>query len=300
MIAHGQSSHTPSIVASDLILSDTGHIYHLGVQPGDIAETVILVGDPARVPMITRYFDEITVQHTHREFVVHTGRLGKKRLSVVSTGIGAGSIDIAVNELDALLNIDFETRQPKSSLTRLQLIRLGTCGGLLPDLPLGAKVLSDYAITFDGLLNFYSRKLSPEELDLMRTVKSHFAGVPGVDSVVTTSASPDLCAAFSDDVWRGITMTCAGFYAPQGRKVRAEIAGDNVLDLAQTFVQDGRRIVNFEMETADIFGLGSALGHACCSISTVLANRTQGQFIDDAQKAVSDMIQWALEKISDL
>ena len=288
------------IPPSELIINPDGSIYHLNLRAEDIAQTIITVGDPKRVEMISERFDEIEVKKASREFVTHTGRIGNKRLSVLSTGIGTDNIDIVLNELDALVNIDFETRLEKEHHTPLKLIRLGTSGALQADIPLDTVVISSHALGIDGFLNFYHYENSLEE----KTIKDDF--IAYLEQLLHLHFSPYLFSASNlllsllnkDNFSKGITLTCPGFYAPQGRKLR--IGGSfnaSVLNQLAQFSSSGHRLTNFEMETAGIYGLAQILGHEAISCSAILANRIKNTFSKNPQKTVIHLIDNILEKI---
>jgi uridine phosphorylase len=276
------------ISESELVLNPDGSIYHLNLHPDELSETVILVGDPDRVPLVSRYFDRVDITRQRREFLTHTGELNGKRLSVISTGIGVGSIDIVINELDALANIDFETREPKTQHTQLTLMRLGTCGGLHESVELHDLVYSQYAFAFDGLLDFYKYQYDDEEAALIDTINSHFKGLPVLASAYCTKAG---LALDKENLHRGITLTCAGFYGPQCRSVRAPLMEYDFFQKVQDLRFNDMPVLNFEMETAAILALGELLGHQCASISTVVANRVTQKFSDNVTKAVEAMIE---------
>ncbi len=284
------------ISETDLILNADGSIYHLNLLPGELAETIITVGDPDRVAQVSCYFDSIELKKHKREFVTHTGYLNKKRLSVISTGISTDNIDIVFNEIDALFNIDFATRQIKSDVTKLNFIRVGTAGGLQADIPLDSTVLTHYAVGFDGLLPFYVKPTTVEEQDLLRSVQYAFHHVvPAVCYVAEGSSA--LRGLYQGQFQTGITATCGGFYAPQGRALRlAGVVPTLATQLGQ-FQFKGFKFTNFEMETAAMYGLGRALGHECCSLSAIVANRITQKFSADPQKAVDQLIQQVLEGI---
>lgn len=289
-------SHT--IAESELILNPNGSIYHLNLRPGDLAETIITVGDPERVPLVSQYFDEIELKAQKREIVTHTGYLNKQRISVISTGMGTGCIDIVLNEIDALFNIDFATRQIKQNLTSLKIIRIGTSGSLQAHIPVDGYVVSEYAFGLDNLLQAYDIHYTAAELRLLNAFIHHMAeaGI-NLSPYVTTGAS-SITQRLVGDCFPGITATCTGFYAPQGRILRGQPAVANLIPVLQEFAQDGHCITNFEMETAAIYGLGNLLGHECCSVSAIIANRARQQFSKDPQATVDKLIQLVLEKIT--
>ncbi len=285
------------IAESELILNSRGGVYHLDLLPEELAPWVITVGDPDRVKEVSKYFDRVEVQRSHREFITHTGWLGKKRLSVVSTGIGTDNIDIVLNELDALVNIDLETRQVKETLRSLQIIRVGTSGSLQADIPVDSFVASTHGIGIDNLLHFYRHDPNEEAQALLQAFITHTQLNP---APYVSSASVGLLKHFVNNFHQGITVTCPGFYAPQGRVLRLGLAFPELIDLLQSFQLGRHRITNFEMETAGIYGLGNLLGHHCLSLSAIVANRIAQEFSPDGTALVNKLIVNALEIIESL
>lgn len=286
------------IASSELIITPRGSIYHIDLRPEELADTVITVGDPGRVATVSKYFDEIECKQQHREFVSHTGRIGKKRLTVLSTGIGPDNIDITFTELDALANIDFATREPKDEKKSLNIIRLGTSGSLQADLPVDHCVASSFGLGLDNLMHYYLQKENPDEAFMLREFVAHTKLESAAIKPYISEGSIRLRAAFADKMMSGITVTCPGFYGPQGRVLRAPIAFPNLIDALGTFSSRGHRVTNFEMETSAMYGLGRLLGHHVLSISVIVANRVQGTFSKDGDKAVESMIQLALPVIA--
>ena len=283
---------------SELIINADHSIYHLNILAEDISDTVILVGDQNRVEKVSRYFDTIEVQKQRREFITHTGTIADKRISVVSTGIGTDNIDIVINEIDALFNIDFDTRKIKEDITQIDFVRIGTSGAVQPDIPLDAFVLSEYAIGFDNVLHFYdSEKVQHPDIQLAfidHTDWSVYKSIPYVvasDLVFTEQLS-------SDRVFKGFTGSNVGFYGPQGRSLRLSLEDKELNDKISSFEYNGRRITNFEMETSAIYGLASLLGHRAASLNSILANRITGQFSKNPGKAIDSLIQYTLEKLT--
>lgn len=257
-----------------LMRNSEGGVYHLHLHPGDLAETVILVGDPQRSRQIATYFDHIEKASSHREFSTFTGTVGNKRLSVVSTGVGAGGVDVVINEIDALFNIDFETGNPKEQITQLQFVRFGTTGAVQADLPIGSLVTSVYAFATDGLLHYYQRHQSEKVKALECALQQSLADLPVMHGVYAAQADPDLVALFEPLVARaGITFSCNGFFSPQGRQLRQSLPYPDFIEHISHFEFDGYQTTNIEMETAAIYGLSESLGHKACSISAVMANR---------------------------
>lgn len=288
-----------SLEASELILNSDQSIYHLNLHPEDIAETVILVGDPGRVSRVSAYFDSLEVEKSKREFVTHTGRYRGKRLSVVSTGIGTDNVDIVLNELDALVNIDFHQKKIKENLTRLNLIRLGTSGAIQPDIPVGSIVLSELAIGFDGLLQFYdSGKIQLADVQFAFLEYSRWSVLKPVPYVV--EADPELCNRLdSESVIKGFTATNSGFYGPQGRSLRLKLEDPEINKKLTSFRHKGLRITNMEMETAGIFGLSGLMGHAATAVNCILANRPNGTFSQEPAKDIDRLIRYTLDKLTD-
>ncbi len=288
------------IKESELILNQDGSIYHLSLRPEEVAPLILTVGDQDRVEKVSRLFDRVEHRARHREFVTHTGWLGKKRISVVSTGIGPDNIDIVLNELDALFNIDFATRQPKKEHTPLTIIRLGTTGGLHAMTPVDSLVSSAGAFGFDGLLQFY-RAPDLQDNEAIREMRRHGADTAGWHFPVApyfAEAAPGLLDIFQESFAKGITATNPGFYGPQGRQLRAPLRSPEYLDMLTSFEFKGLRILNLEMETSAIFGLSQLLGHRAASLSVVLANRAEGRFSLDPDRAIARLIEVVMEKIS--
>jgi uridine phosphorylase len=285
------------IEASELIINNRGAVYHLNLRPEELASTVITVGDPGRVPEVSKLFDSIEIKQEHREFITHTGYIGKKRISVVSTGIGPDNIDIVLNELDALVNVDFNTRTIKQQLSSLHIFRLGTSGSLQEDIPVDGLVAGTHGIGLDNLLHFYQTQNTTAELDLLEAFTSHTKIQQPFSAPYIASASTLLLSHFTKDYHQGITVTCPGFYAPQGRIVRFPLSRPDVVDAMQQFKHGNHRIANFEMETSAIYGLGKLAGHECLSLNVIVANRIKKQFSLDAAAAVARLLRISLEII---
>jgi uridine phosphorylase len=292
----------PSFPESELILSPQGQIYHLHLRPEEIADTIITVGDPDRVAQVSQYFDAITFKTAKREFITHTGRIGKKAITVISTGIGPDNIDIVLNELDALANIDFASREPKSKSTTLKIIRLGTSGGLQADIAPGDLVLSAYGMGLDNLMAFYQSPQLPstakmaEDWQNAQGISADFPVKP-----YFSAADPQLLQQLSADLFTGITLTCPGFYGPQGRQLRAatQFSGKKLEGLTH-FSSQGQRVTNFEMETSAIYGLAQLLGHQAVSCNVIIANRINQTFSPTPEKAILNMIEKMLERIESI
>lgn len=285
---------------SELIINDRGGIYHLNIQPEHLADTVITVGDPGRVPVVSKYFDKITHKSQHREFVCHAGVIGKKQLTVVSTGIGPDNMDIVINELDALANIDFSSRTLKPVHKTLSIIRLGTCGSLHADVPLGSMVASAYGIGMDNLLQYYRYENNADERFIMDNFMQHTRLAGGNIVPYIAEGSIALRKHFATGYIHGITVTCPGFYGPQGRVLRARVVHPYLVDAMATFNTRDLRITNFEMETAALYGLGKILGHNCCSISTVIDNRATNTASRSMETDIEHMVKTALETIEQM
>jgi uridine phosphorylase len=286
------------IAESELIINNRGAIYHLDVRPEELAQDIITVGDPDRVGEVSKYFDEVEVKRQHREFVTHTGRIGSKRISVVSTGIGPDNIDIVLNELDALVNIDFETRFIKPTLTSLNIIRIGTSGSLQADIPVDSFVASTHGLGLDNLLNYYRLEHNEQERQLLHSFITHTQLHAQTTNPYISLASGSLLKNFVDGFHQGITVTCPGFYGPQGRVLRLGIKNPELINQLTEFHFGQHRITNFEMETSAIYGLGKLLGHHCLSLSAIVANRIAKEFSKDSAKTVDQLIKKSLELIS--
>lgn len=284
---------------SELIINPDGSIYHLNLRPEQVADTILTVGDPSRVARISKYFDKIEHQVNRREFVTHTGWLGKTHLTVLSTGIGTDNIDIVLNELDALVNIDFKTRTPNKTHKTLNIIRVGTSGAVWRDAPVGSFVTSAFGLGLDNLMHFYEYENSAEEQELVQ----HFAAFPKnplPTPPYAFAANAELLESMTLDL-QGITLTAPGFYAPQGRQLRgtSKLTPDILTHLSD-FQYKSWRITNFEMETSGIFGLAKVLGHRAVSCNAIIANRVLGKFSPDPGKAVESLILKVLEKVEEL
>lgn len=288
------------IAESELIINNRGAIYHLDLRPEELAGTVITVGDPDRVRAVSRHFDQFETKSQHREFVTHTGYIGKKRISVISTGIGTDNIDIVLNELDALANIDFETRTIKPELRQLDIIRIGTSGSLQADIPVDSFVASTHGLGIDNLLNFYRHEQNEEEKQLLQsfvtqTQLHHHFSYPYI-----SGAGASLMKNFVSGYHQGITVTCPGFYGPQGRVLRLGLSNPDLINRLTHFHFGQHRIGNFEMETAGLYGLSKLLGHHCLSLSAIIANRIRKEFSKDGHAAIEKLIKKTLEIVSGL
>lgn len=288
------------ITESELILNQRGAVYHLDLLPEEMAQLIITVGDPYRVPEVSKYFDSIEFKRSHREFVTHTGFIGNKRVSVVSTGIGTDNIDIVLHELDALVNIDLAERTVKPKLQPLNIIRIGTCGSLQAKAPEDSYIVSTHAIGIDNLLNFYVHSNNEEEKNILQHFIMHTQISERFSQPYITTAASSLLKHFVDGFHHGITVTCPGFYGPQGRVLRLGLSNPELINRLATFQFGNHVIMNFEMETSGIYGLGKLLGHNCLSISAVVANRVTKTFSKNAELAIDNLIRKTLEIVTSI
>jgi len=288
------------IPESELIINADGSIYHLNIKPEMLADTIITVGDPDRVAEVSKHFDSLEFTVAKREFITHTGFLNNKRITVISTGIGTDNIDIVLNELDACVNIDFETRLPHAIKKSLEIIRIGTAGSLQPDIDVDQVLISTHGIGLDNLANYYLMDNEVEETYLLdkfskEVLVGNAASVPYI-----AKGSEALIEKLNQGYVKGITLTCPGFYGPQGRQLRLAPRFPDLIQKASQFRYENRRITNFEMETSGIYAMGQLLGHQCVSISAILANRIHNTFSQQPKKGVEKLIQEVLEKVSQL
>ncbi|HVV54268.1 MAG TPA: nucleoside phosphorylase [Mucilaginibacter sp.] len=287
------------IAETELILNDDGSVYHLNLLPEDVAGTVITVGDPERVNEVSRHFDRIEIKKSKREFTTHTGRIGNKRLTVISTGIGTDNIDIVLNELDALINIDLQSRTLKKELTKLNIIRIGTSGAVQAGIPLDSLLVSEAAFGLDTLMHYYQQNHTEQELKMLSDIKAVLPSNCGLSPYIA-SGNTELMGKLAEGIEKGITLTAPGFYAPQGRQVRAPSAYTDLMNRIQAFQSGGKRITNLEMETAGIYGLSSVLGHRAISFNMILANRVTQQFSKSPQNAISHCVQVILQRLTEI
>ena len=287
------------IPESELIINSRGAIYHLNLRPEELASTVILVGDPDRVKLVSKRFDTIEFTSQHREFISHTGNIGRKKISVVSTGIGTDNIDIALNELDALVNIDFNTRAIKNDITSLNIIRIGTSGSLQADIPVDGHVAGTHGLGIDNLLHFYRLDQNDQEKQLLHSFVTQTQMHGQLGQPYITGASSSLIKHFVKDYFQGITVTCPGFYGPQGRVLRLGVRNPHLIDNLTKFSFGQHRITNFEMETSAIYSLGKLLGHHCLSLNAIVTNRVRKEFSKDGSAAVEKLIEKVLNTISE-
>ena len=288
------------IPASELIINSDGSIFHLHLKPEDLADTVILVGDPGRVEMVASYFDKVETAAANREFVAKTGMYKDKRFTVLSTGIGTDNIDIVVTELDALVNVDFNTRTEKEERTELTILRLGTSGAVQPDIPVGSFVMSDISIGFDGLLNFYDGRNEVCLLDYEEAFVKHMSWLKQLAAPYFVESSDMLIKLFGDEVLHGMTISSPGFYGPQGRVVRIPLADPMQNEKIELFLYKGKKITNFEMESSALAGLSRLLGHEASTICTIIANRDNKTANSDYKPYVKKMVEMALDKLLEL
>lgn len=289
---------TQTIQPSELILTPEGKIYHLDLAPSQLADTVITVGDPGRVGMVSKYFDKIETRAEHREFKTHTGTYKGKRLSVVSTGIGPDNIDIVFNELDALVNIDFEKRQAKKKLSSLNIIRIGTSGGLTPDVKVDSFLVSTMGIGLDNVMHYYSKTDKIFNRDFAQAFIDHTQWNPDNSVPYAVACDKTLLEKLgSDQTLKGITITNVGFYGPQGRVLRAPLWDSNLNEKLKSFRFKKKKITNLEMETATMYGLAKLLGHRAISMNAIVANRASGTFSKDSAKTIDALIKYTLERI---
>ena len=289
-----------TIQSSELIINDDGSIFHLHLRPEQVADTVILVGDPGRVEMVASFLVTCECRVSNREFNTVTGTYRGKRMSVLSTGIGIGNIDISVTELDALANIDFDTRQERGQKRRLNLVRLGTSGAIQADIEVGEFVFSRTSVGFDGLLNYYKGRNEVCDLEIEQAFMKHTGWSELLPKPYFIDADRELFELFRDSTRDGITIAAPGFYAPQGRWVRLEPADVHLNEKIESFEYEGRRITNFEMESSALAGMAALMGHRAATICTIIAQRIAKDACTDYKPYVREMIGMALDKLSTL
>lgn len=289
-----------TIPPSELIINDDGSIFHLHLLPEQLADIVILVGDPGRVALVADHFDEVECRVQNREFNTVTGSYKGKRMTVLSTGIGIGNIDISVTELDALANVDFATRQEKAVKRQLTLVRLGTSGAIQPDIKVGEFVFSRTSIGFDGLLNYYAGRNEVCDLAIEKAFVEHTGWNPQLPAPYFIDADKELFELFKETTREGITIAAPGFYAPQGRWVRLQPQDPHLNEKIESFNFKGRRITNFEMEGSALAGLAALMGHRATTICTIIAQRIALDACTDYKPFVRQMIRMALDKLATL
>lgn len=285
---------------SELIINADGSIFHLHVTPEHLADKVILVGDPGRVKLVASHFDEIEYDVESREFHTVTGTFEGKRITVISTGIGCDNIDIVMNEIDALANIDFNTRMEKETLRHLEIVRIGTCGGLQPFTPEGTFICSEISVGFDGLLNFYAGRNAVCDLPFERALLNHlgWSGNMCMPAPYVIHADEEMVERIAkDDMVRGVTVACGGFFGPQGRQLRIPLTDPNQNEKIETFEYQGHRITNFEMESSALAGLAKLMGHHATTTCMVIANRVAGKADTSYKNHIDDLIKLVLQRI---
>lgn len=286
--------------SSELVLNPDGSIYHCNIKPEELADTIILVGDPNRVSNVSKYFDAIETRSQKREIIVNTGILNQKRLTVISTGMGTDNIDIVLNELDALANIDLKKKEIKPIRKPLTFVRLGTSGAIQKDIPVDTIVASTHGLGFDGLMSFYANTESFYENPIAREFIIQTKWNPKRALPYLAEGSEELLHLMTENskVISGITATAIGFYGPQGRILRLNLDNESMNEQLTKFTYKNNRITNFEMETSAIYGLSHLMGHKALSLNTIVANRYSGTFSKDPYSAIDSMIQFALEKLT--
>ncbi|PQL94713.1 nucleoside phosphorylase [Apibacter adventoris] len=286
--------------SSELVLNPDGSIYHCNIKPEELADTIILVGDPNRVSNVSKYFDTIETRSQKREIIVNTGILNHKRLTVISTGMGTDNIDIVLNELDALANIDLKKKEIKPIRKPLTFVRLGTSGAIQKDIPVDTIVASTHGLGFDGLMSFYANTESFYENPIAKEFIIQTKWNPKRALPYLAEGSEELLHLMTENskVILGITATAIGFYGPQGRILRLNLDNESMNEQLTKFTYNNNRITNFEMETSAIYGLSHLMGHKALSLNTIVANRYSGTFSKDPYSAIDSMIQFALEKLT--
>lgn len=288
------------IAESELIINGDGSVFHLHMRPEQLADNVILVGDPGRVDMVAEFLTDIEFRNASREFVSTTGRYNGKRFTILSTGIGCDNIDIVMNELDALANIDFTTREIKPVKRSLNILRIGTCGAIQKDIPLGSFVFSHVSVGCDGLLNWYADRDRIAMPGIEEAFKEHVHWAKHLPDPYFVMASEKLIDKFADCTVRGMTISASGFYGPQGRILRMPLAMPDMLDDFESFEYEGRRITNFEMEGSAVAGIARHLGHNAGTVCCVIANRHIGSSNPDYKPQVRKLVELCLQKLSEL
>lgn len=286
---------------TQLVLNDKGAVYHLNLKPGQVAETIFLVGDPARAGMIAGYFDEIEFQTTNREINTFTGYYKGKRLSVLSTGMGTDNIEIVVNEIDALFNIDFKTKESKENITSLNLIRIGTSGALQEDIPVvDSFLVSEYALGLDGLAYFYEDGPFIMEREMTSSFINQMEWDKDLPKPYAVKSSNLLFDKLGHGLQNGITLTAPGFYAPQGRELRLKTADNTIIDRAQNFKYGNNKVTNFEMECSALYALSAMLGHEALTVCNIIANRINGDFSPDYKSSMKKLVELMLERVLEI
>ncbi len=289
---------TQPIPASQLVLNAEGAVYHLNLHPDQLADTVIMVGDPGRVDMIASFFDKIEVKRQNRELVSRTGYFHGKRITALSTGMGTDNLDIVMNELDTLANIDLKTRMPKDEHKSLNLIRIGTCGALQPDIEVGQNVATRYAIGLDGLIYFYEKSKEVNEIAMRDAFIKQMDYPTDLPKPYVVEGSKKLFDQLAQGYYSGVTATAPGFYGPQGRTLRMHLAYPELNHKIEAFEHEGWRVCNFEMESSALYGLGKMMGHNCLTICVAIANRVTEKFATDYHPFIKKLVLDTLERLS--
>lgn len=284
---------------SELILNADGSVFHLHLHPEDVADNVILVGDPGRVDMVSSFFSKVEVEAQNREFRTRTGLFNGKRVTVVSTGIGTDNIDIVVNELDAVVNIDLQKRVEKEQKRSLNLIRIGTSGALQADIEVGQPVISEMAIGFDGMLNYYRDRNKVSNLDMESAFKKHMSWNPLLTSPYFVNSSSALLQKVGFDMHKGVTISAPGFYGPQGRVLRLPLQDPDINEKITAFEYEGKKITNYEMECSAIYGLSALLGHNAVTVCSIIANRLNKSANSSYKGSMSDLVETVLQRITE-
>ena len=283
---------------SELIINGDGSVFHLHLKPEQLADKVILVGDPARVSLVASHFHDVECEVSSREFHTITGKYNGKRITVQSTGIGCDNIDIVLNEMDALANIDFSTREEKPQHRTLNIVRIGTCGGLQPDTPIGTYIASVKSIGFDGLLNFYAGRDDASDLDFEAEFKRQVKWNDRIGNPYVANNDPELLERIAgDDMVRGVTIACGGFFGPQGRELRLPLADPHLNEKIEAFEYNGLRVTNFEMESSAIAGLSALMGHKAMTVCMVIANRRAKEANTGYKNSIDGLISKVLDRI---
>jgi len=283
---------------SELVLNNDGSIYHLHLHPEQLANKIILAGDPGRIELISSKFDNVECRIQNREFITHTGTYNNQRISAIATGIGTDNIDIVLNELDALVNVDLKNRIEKKEKKSLEFVRIGTCGSLQEDVQSDEVVASSHAVGLDGLLNFYDFEMTSTEEELLSKFKEHMKWKEGLNAPYMASANSDLFNRISQGLHIGITITANGFYAPQGRSIRLKPRITDQNSLLRSFNFNEHRILNYEMETSALYGLSRLLGHKACTVCAVVANRYANSFSKNYKVVIEELVDRVLDRLT--
>lgn len=298
ILQHNFNDMAQFIPDSELILNADGSVFHLHIHPDDVADNVILVGDPDRADLVASFFSKINVDVQNREFRTRTGLFNGKGVTVVSTGIGTDNIDIVVNELDAAVNIDLEKRVEKERKRSLNLIRIGTSGALQADIEVGQPVISEMAIGFDGMINFYRDRNKVSNLEMEAAFKKYMNWNPLLSSPYFVNSSPELLNKVGFDMRKGITISAPGFYGPQGRVLRLPIQDAKINDKITAFEYNGHKITNYEMECSAIYGLAAMMGHNAITVCSIIANRLNKRAASSYKGSMKDLIETVLQRLT--